>query len=199
MPRAMLFAGMIILGFGACKHPEEGDGDSVTLSASGDGSGASRPGSDGDPDIPDVPVKQAWSEGGKSLTVHRSADCPSASVEDSGCGNETSYRFSRNSRELALTTCRCGSEHVMEKKLKLTPGQRQDLDKLMDSLDIVTSPQVACPPGTAAINWELIVENAQAVEQSYPVALCGSPRQTARIDSKSFQALYEYLKTILPE
>jgi hypothetical protein len=47
----------------------------------------------------------------------------------------------------------------------------------------------------------LIVESAEAVPQSFPVALCGSSntRQTGKINERSFQALYEYLKKSLPE
>lgn len=153
-----------------------------------------------DPNMPDLPVRQAWKQGGKSLTVHRSATCPSESIEESGCGNETSYRFIRSSRQLTLSSCRCGDDRSEEKKLTLSTAQAQDLDRLMASLEMVSGPQVSCTADTSSTLWELIVENAESVEQSFPVALCGTTiRHAGKINVRSFQALYEYLKKTLPE
>ncbi len=201
MPSAKLLAGCLFLGLVACKHPGGTKASSENLYGTDDPTSVLplNPNIEVNTEMPDVPVRQAWAQGGKSLTVHRSASCPSESVEESGCGNETSYRFIRSSRELALSACRCSPER-MEKKVVLTAAQVQELDNFVASLESSTGPQVTCTGDAASTDWELIVENAESVEQSYPVALCGTNvRQVGRINVRSFQALYEYLKKSLPE
>jgi hypothetical protein len=198
---AKLLAGCLFLLLFACKHPSGTNASSENIYGADDPAGVLplNPNIEVNTEMPDVPVQKAWAQGGKSLTVHRSASCPSESVEESGCGNETSYRFIRSSRELALSACRCGPERT-EKKVVLTPVQVQELDKFVASLETSVGPQVTCTGDAAASAWELIVENAESVEQSYPVALCGANvRQVGRINVRSFQAFYEHLKKSLPE
>jgi hypothetical protein len=229
MPRATLLAGCLILGLSACKHPNSNDSSSNNLYGTDDPTGLAPINSNVDvnpdlpnlpdgqagapanglvsinanvevnPDLPDLPVREAWSQGGTSVEVHRSASCPTESVEDNGCGNETSYRFTRSNRELQLSACRCSSDRI-EKKLTLSNSQAEQIDKLMGSLEMVSGPQLACTAESSSTLWELIVENSEKVEQSYPVALCGtSIRQAGKINARTFQALYEYLKKTLPE
>jgi hypothetical protein len=202
MPSAKLLAGCLLLGLVACKHPSGANESTTNLYETDDPNGVLplNPNVEVNTDMPDIPVRQAWAEGGRALEVHRSASCPTDSVEDNGCGNETSYRFIRSSRELQLSACRCNPERI-EKKVILSQSQAQELDKFIVSLELSNGPQVTCPADTAATDWELIVESAEAVPQSFPVALCGSSntRQTGKINERSFQALYEYLKKSLPE
>jgi hypothetical protein len=201
MPCAKLLAGCLFLGLFACKHPGADNVSSENLYGTDDPTTVLPiPANvEVNTEMPELPVRQAWTQGGKSLTVHRSSSCPSESVEESGCGNETSYRFIRSSRELALSACRCTPERI-EKKVTLSAPQVQELDKFVASLETTNGPQVTCGGDAASTDWELIVETAESVEQSYPVAICGSNvRQVGRINERSFQALYEYLKKSLPE
>ncbi|HYX35853.1 MAG TPA: hypothetical protein VE954_22365 [Oligoflexus sp.] len=200
MLRAKLLAGCLLLGLSACKHPSATNSHSENLYGTDDPTGLVPLNTNAEVnlDMPDLPVRQAWGQGGQSLEVHRSATCPTESVEDNGCGNETIYTFTRVSRELKLSVCRCGP--ATTRNVTLTTTQLQDIDKLMGSLEMVSGPQVGCTADTSATLWELNVKDAQSVEQSYPVALCGSNvRQAGKINVQSFQALYEYLKKTLPE
>jgi hypothetical protein len=201
MPCAKLLAGCLFLGLLACKHPSGDVASSENLYGTDDPNTVlPLPANiEVNTEMQELPVHQAWAQGGKSLTVHRSSTCPSESVEENGCGNETSYRYIRASRELGLSACRCTPERI-EKKVTLSATQVQELDKFMASLETTNGPQVSCGGDLASTDWELIVETAESVEQSYPVAICGSNvRQVGRINVRSFQALYEYLKKSLPE
>ncbi|WP_141733621.1 hypothetical protein [Oligoflexus tunisiensis] len=206
MPRAKLLAGCLLLGLIACKHPSGENSTTTNLYGTDDPSSVlpSNRNVEVNMDMPDLPVRQAWVQGGKALEVHRSATCPTENSEETvgeggGCGNETTYRFIRQSRELALSSCRCSS-NLIEKKITLSPAQVQELDKFVGTLEMVSGPQLVCPPDSAATDWELIIESADSVPQIFPVALCGtSVRQAGKINVQSFQALYEYLKKSLPE
>lgn len=193
MPRGMLIAGCLLLVSGACRHPDGADSDSNSLTRSSSSSPA-------DLEIPEVLPKQAWGQGGKSLTVHRSSSCPSNSIEESGCGNETSYRFVRATRLLKLSACSCGNERSEEKEMTLSPAQAREIDQLMNSLDPVAGVAGPCSEASEASSlWELIVENAESVESSYPVATCGSKeKQAGKINARPYQTLFEYLKRTLP-
>jgi hypothetical protein len=201
MPRAKLLAGCLLLGLVACKHPSGANASSENLYGTDDSSGVLPvpPNVEVNTDMPELSIQQAWAQGATALQVHRSSTCPTDSIEDNGCGNETTYQFTRSSRELQLNACRCSAE-IITKKLVLSPAQTQELDKIVTSLEQASGPQVACPPETAATEWELIVRNSDSVEQSYPVGVCGSSvRQLGKINARNFQALYEYLKKSLPE
>jgi hypothetical protein len=201
MPRAKLLAGCLLLGLIACKHPSGANESSENLYGTDDPSGVLplNPNVEVNTEMPEVPVRQAWAQGAKALEIHRSSTCPTDNVEENGCGNETSYRFIRASRELQLSACRCSPERI-EKKLTFSPAQVQELDKYVASLELASGPQVTCPSDSAATDWELIVENAESVPESHPVALCGNnTRQTGKINVRSFQTLYEFLKKSLPE
>jgi hypothetical protein len=205
MPRAKLLAGCLLLGLIACKHPDGENSTNSNLYGTDDPSIVlpSKANVEANADAQDLPVRQAWLQGGKVLEVHRSATCPTDNSEETigegSCGNETTYRFIRKSRELALSSCRC-STNLIEKKITISPTQVQELDQLVGSLEMVSSPQLVCPPDSAATDWELIIESTDAVPQIFPVALCGANgRQSGKINVQTFQALYDYLKKSLPE
>jgi hypothetical protein len=218
MPRGILIAICLILTLAGCRHNRgetsddsvnprvkvDTDGSSEDLDLTGSvdrsaESGLANPRVPVDLDMPELLVTQMWKQGGKSFTVHKFMACPAlANAEEGTCKEEEIiYEFEKSSRNLRLNSCSCGAQERAAGPKALSLAQATELDRLMGSLVMVNGPS-ACV-NKDGFTWELIIESAEGVEQSYPVANGNcSVSQFGKIDSRSFQNLFDYLKTAFP-